>query len=775
MNKLSKNVWMLALSVCIVSCTGGKSTKGDYAVIPLPQQITSESGAPFVLNASTKIVYPEGNDKLKQTASFLAGYVKTATGKELEVTTRKPSSNAITLEVGGKVQNPEGYQLTTTDKGITIAGTTEAGTFYGVQTLRKSIPAMSQGMNVELPAVAISDYPRFKYRGMMLDVSRHMFSVDSIKQYIDILALHNINTFHWHISDDQGWRIEIKKYPKLTEIGSKRKETVIGRNSGQYDGKEYGGFYTQDEIKDVINYASERFVTIIPEIDLPGHQQATLATFPELGCTGGPYEVWTQWGVSDDVICAGNEDAMLLLEDVLAEVIELFPSQYIHIGGDECPKVRWAKCPKCQARIKAEGLKADKNHTAEERLQSYVISRMEKFVESKGRRIIGWDEILEGGLAPNATVMSWRGMEGGYEAAKQKHDAIMVPSSHLYFDYYQTTDTENEPLAIGGYVPLEKVYSFEPVPEGLTEEEQKHIIGLQANLWVEYISTFKHVQYMVLPRMDALAEVQWTDPSKKEFKTFLPRLLRMTELYDVLGYNYAKHIFDVNAQLVPDTEKGVLTVTLSTQGNGDIYYTLDGSMPTASSQKYEAPVEVKENAEIKAVVVRPSGSSREFSEKVYFSKATMKPVTLKEEPSRGYIFNGAPVLADGLKGGENYKTGRWLGFQGKDVDAIIDLKEPMDISKISFNTNVVKGDWIMGAAGITIKVSDDGTTFKEVTSKNIPELTKDDKDGLYPQEITFPSVKARYVEVIIKSGKLPAWHGGAGKPAFLFVDEIIVD
>ena len=769
MNSLSKLALVLTFCTGMIACSGGKAVKGDYGVVPLPQEVTLTNGNPFVLSPSTKIFYPEGNDKMKKNAEFLASYIKEITGYELATATGQPGKG-ISLVIDQSIQNPEGYQLTVSDNGIRIAGSTDAGVFYGIQTLRKSIPATAQGMNVELPAATINDYPRFAYRGMMLDVSRHFFPVDSVKTYLDILALHNQNTFHWHLSDDQGWRIEIKKYPELTQIGSKRKETVIGHNSGTYDGKEYGGFYTQDQIRDVINYAAERHITIIPEIDMPGHQLAALATYPELGCTGGPYDVWGQWGVADDVICAGNEKSMQFLEDVLSEVIDLFPSEYIHVGGDECPKVRWKSCPKCQARIKAEGIKGDSKHTAEEYLQSYVISRMEKFVESKGRHIIGWDEILEGGLAPNATVMSWRGVDGGIEAAKQKHNVIMTPNSYLYFDYYQSTDTEHDPLAIGGYLPLERVYSFEPTA-GIPEEYKKYVTGVQANLWTEYIPTFSQVEYMVLPRMDALAEVQWTN-APKDFKAFLPRLVRMTELYDRLGYNYAKHIFDIRASFTTDGDKGEIVVTLETEGSADIHYTLDGSEPTATSPKYEAPLRIKQNAEVKAVAVRPTGNSRIFSEKIDFNKATAKPVTLKVAPSRGYDFNGGPELTDGLSGNDNYKTGRWLGFQGKDLDAVIDLKEPTEFSKVSFNTNVVKGDWIMGTAGVTVKVSDDGQNFKEVAYKVIPSLGKDDKDGLYPQEISFDPVKARYVEVIIKSDKLPTWHGGAGNPAFLFVDEI---
>ena len=773
MNKFSKLALIFTVCAGMTACSGGTVVEADYQVIPLPKEITPTEGQPFALTSSVKISYPSGNEKMKQNAEFLSSYIEELTGYA-PAPVEGDGNGGIRLLLDEKIAQPEGYRLSVDSKGVEIAGATEAGVFYGIQTLRKSIPADAEGSRVMLPAVTIEDYPRFAYRGMMLDVGRHFFSLDSIKIYLDMLALHNINRFHWHLSDDQGWRIEIKKYPKLTEVGSKRSETVIGHNSGKYDGTPYGGFYTQEEIREVIDYAAKRHITIVPEIDLPGHQQAALASYPELGCTGGPYEVWRQWGISDDVICAGNEQAMQFLEDVLAEVIELFPSEYIHVGGDECPKVRWEKCPKCQARIKAEGIKGDKHHTAEQYLQSYVIKRMAKFVESKGRKIIGWNEILEGGLPENATVMSWLGTEGGIEAARQQHDVIMTPNTYVYFDYYQSTDTEHEPIAIGGYIPLEKVYSFEPT-DGIPAEGHKYVIGAQANLWTEYIPNFRQVQYMVLPRMDALAEVQWCKPEQKDYQQFLPRLMRMTKLYDKLGYNYAKHIYDPNVALIPNTEKGCLTVDITKLGEGQVHYTTDGSEPTSASPAYTAPLEIKEDADIRAVIIRPDGSkSREFTETISFNKATMKPISLKEEPSRGYVFNGAPVLADGLKGNTNYKTGRWLGFQGKDINATIDLKAPTEFSTVAFNTNVVKGDWIMGATGVIVKVSDDGKTFREVANQPIPELKADDKDGIYPQSVTFDPQTARYVEVIIKGGKLPTWHGGAGNPAYIFVDEISI-
>ena len=660
--------------------------------------------------------------------------------------------------------NPEGYQLDVTPGGIDLRAGSPDGLFYGMQTLRQLYAGG------EVPCVSIRDNPRFGYRGLHLDVSRHFFSKEEVMKLLDVMSFYKLNTLHMHLTDAGGWRIEIDKYPKLTSETAFRTESDWRK---WWDGRDrkylpegtpgaYGGYYTKEDIREIVKHAASKHINIIPEIEFPGHSEEVLMAYSELSCSGKPYQ--------NGDFCIGNEQSFTFMEDVLAEVIDLFPSEYIHVGGDECPKVRWKSCPKCQARIKAEGIKGDSKHTAEEYLQSYVISRMEKFVESKGRHIIGWDEILEGGLAPNATVMSWRGVDGGIEAAKQKHNVIMTPNSYLYFDYYQSTDTEHDPLAIGGYLPLERVYSFEPTA-GIPEEYKKYVTGVQANLWTEYIPTFSQVEYMVLPRMDALAEVQWTN-APKDFKAFLPRLVRMTELYDRLGYNYAKHIFDIRASFTTDGDKGEIVVTLETEGSADIHYTLDGSEPTATSPKYEAPLRIKQNAEVKAVAVRPTGNSRIFSEKIDFNKATAKPVTLKVAPSRGYDFNGGPELTDGLSGNDNYKTGRWLGFQGKDLDAVIDLKEPTEFSKVSFNTNVVKGDWIMGAAGVTVKVSDDGQNFKEVASKVIPSLGKDDKDGLYPQEISFDPVKARYVEVIIKSDKLPTWHGGAGNPAFLFVDEI---
>jgi len=774
MRRVFRSIGLFVLLGLVVACSAEQET-ADYRVVPLPQEITATAGTPFVLGNDVKILYPEGNADMQRNAEFLAQYIQESTGKNLTVQAGTAGERAIVLGLGLKSENPEAYQLKVTDKGVTITAATAAGVFYGVQTLRKSLPVVKD-TEVVLPQVVIDDFPRFAYRGMMLDVGRHFFTLDSIKRYIDLLALHNINRFHWHLTEDQGWRIEIKKYPELTQIGSKRKQTVIGHNTGKYDGKPYGGFYTQEQAKEIVAYAKDRYITVIPEIDMPGHMQGALAAFPDMGCTGGPYDVWQMWGVSEDVLCAGNPKTLEFVKDVLSELIEIFPSEYIHIGGDECPKTRWEKCPKCQAKIKALKLNADKQHSAEERLQSYFISEVEKFLNAKGRQIIGWDEILEGGLAPNATVMAWRGVGEGVKAVKLQHDAIMVPTTYLYFDYYQAKDKDQEPMAIGGYVPLEKVYSFNPVPDNLTPEEAGHIIGTQANLWTEYIPVFRQVEYMVLPRMDALSEVQWVQPAKKNYGDFLSRMSKMFEIYNIYGYNYAKHLFDIEGDFTPNTKEGTLEVTLSTLGDADIHYTLDGAEPTVNSPKYTGPLKIKNNCTLKAVAVRPAGNSRVFTEKINLNKATLKPVTLLYPVHKQYGFKGAPTLVDGLQGGFNYKTGRWIAFYGNDMEAVIDLQQPASISEAEIATCVEKGDWIFDARGFAVEISEDGKNFTRVAAEEYPAMKQDDRNGIYNHKLTFDPVKTRYVKVIAKSERqIPEWHGGKGNLGFLFVDEIILN
>jgi hexosaminidase len=611
----------------------------------------------------------------------------------------------------------------------------------------------------------------------MLDVARHYQPVAFVKKFIDLLAMHNINRFHWHLTEDQGWRIEIKQYPKLTELGSMRKETVIGNNSPEYDGKPHGGFYTQEEIREIVAYAQERYVTTIPEIDLPGHMMAALTGYPEFGCTGGPYEVATSWGVFDEVLCAGNEGTYTFLENILTEVMEMFPAEYIHIGGDEVPKVRWEECPKCQAKIKELGIKGDDKHTKEHYLQSYLTARIERFLNDNGRRIIGWDEILEGELAPNATVMSWQGMGGGIQAAQMGHDVIMTPNTYVYFDYYQTANTEDEPTAIGGFLPLEKVYSFEPAPESLTPEQRGHILGAQANLWTEYIPTPEQAEYMLLPRMAALSEVAWSQPEKKDYYNFLTRLPQLTDLYSKAGYNFATHVYDVQAKLEPNFQTNALDVEFSTLADSPIYYTLDGSEPTKSSNEYVGKFTVKEDAKIKAAAFANGKlSSKIFSEEIKMSKSSYKPITMLSTAARGYSFNGAPLLVDGLYGSSNYKTGRWIGFQGADLVVVIDMLQPTEITEVKFNTNVVTGDWIFDAEEVIVETSNDNETFETIVSEKGLNVKEEHWQDVVNHEFTFDATTARYFKVTIKSlSEMPEWHAGKGRGAYVFVDEIALN
>ena len=765
---------ILFLCCGLLSCTDN-TPKADYRVVPLPQEITEKNGSDFVLNAETQIVYTKDNAVMERNANFLAEYIKEKTNLTLATTTDE-CSKAITLAIGDVCENKEGYQLTVTADGVTITGASEAGVFYGIQTLRKSIP-VAETTEVILPAVEINDYPRFSYRGTHLDVSRHFFNKEEIKSFIDMLAMHNINRFHWHLTDDQGWRIEIKKYPKLTSVGAYRNETVIGRNTGVYDGVEYGPyFYTQDDCREIIKYAAERHITIIPEIDLPGHMQAAIAAYPQFGCTGGPYEVWKMWGVSTHVLCAGNDATLSFIEDILSEVIDVFPSEYIHIGGDECPKDQWKICRKCQARIKKLGLKSDDKHSAEMYLQSFVISHAEKFLNSKGRQIIGWDEILEGGLAPNATVHSWRGVAGGIEAAKQGHNCIMSPNSHLYFDYYQTKYIDDEPLCIGGYVPVEKVYGYEPIDSSLTVDEQKYIIGVQANLWTEYVPDFKRVEYMLLPRMAALCEVQWSEPENKDYEDFKKRLLNLIDLYDIHNYNYAKHLFEVFATFSTNLKENAVMVNLSTIDNVPIYYTLDGSEPTTASARYTAPIAIKENCVFKAKGIGKTRETKTFTENIIYNKATARPITLLQPTNQHYNFDGPLTLVDGLVGSPNYRTGRWLGFSENDFEAVIELGENTQVSSATVNTSVNKEDWVFGARGVVVSVSNDGENYTEVAKELYPEMAKADEDKIYTHKLSFEPVAAKYIKVrVLVEASMPKWHGAAGKRAFLFVDEVVVE
>lgn len=524
--------------VLFCACRPAVIEKGNLDVIPQPQEIVlAQDTTPFVINHSTTIIYPAANEKMHRTADFLATFIKEMTGTEVRVSDKEKGSNAIILAVDTTMTHPEGYKLEITPEKVLLTGGSEAGVFYGTQTIHKALPILKDGKVVAaLPAGTVTDFPRFRYRGFMIDVGRHFFPVSYLKQMIDLMALHNINYFHWHLTEDQGWRIEIKKYPKLTEIGSRRDSTIIDWETKKFDGKPHSGFYTQDEAREIVRYAADRFITVVPEIDLPGHTTAALASYPELGCTGGPYKVLCSFGVFSDVLCAGNEQTLQFTKDVLDEIMDIFPSEYIHIGGDECPKSRWEKCPKCQAKIKELGIKALPKHSKENQLQTYFMSELEKEINAHGRRMLGWDEVLEGGLTPNSTIMSWRGIQGGIEAARQHHDVIMTPIQRLYFSNPRINK-------MTGFEWMNRVYNFEPVPAELTDAEKKFVIGTQGCIWTEWTADSTKMEWQILPRMAALSEIQWTLPEHKNFDRFMERLPEMLKIYSDLGYSYRKDVF----------------------------------------------------------------------------------------------------------------------------------------------------------------------------------------------------------------------------------------
>lgn len=703
---MKKTFLILCFAALFSACTQ-QLPQASYDIIPQPKEVQLDDNGTFELSSKTMIYYEK---ELAREAHFLKEYVNDIRHVDLACEEYKGQSKGIVLKLAPDYSEwAETYEISITPKQVIVQGSDAAGVFYGIQTLRKSLP-IEEGP-VAMPCGTIRDWPNFGYRGMHLDPCRHFMDLDSVKIYLDMMALHNMNQFHFHLSEDQGWRIEIKKFPELTEIGAYRNGTVIGHNGNLYDTIRHGGFYTKEELKDLIQYAAERHINIIPEIDLPGHMQAALACYPQLGCTGGPYEVWRRWGVSEDVLCAGNEEAMRFVEDVLNEVMDVFPSPYIHIGGDECPKVRWEQCPKCQAKIKELGIQGDEHFSKEDYLQSYVMNRMAKVVEARGRRVIGWDEILEGNVSETAIIMSWRGTEGGIEAARKGHDVIMAPSSHLYFDYYQSEDIASEPECIGGYLPVERVYEFQPLPQELTPEQQKHIIGVQANIWTEYIASFHHVQYMAMPRMDALTELQWNNPQERDFETFVERCRKMAQLYDLYHYNYATHIF--NPQVWADT-------------------------------------------------VAPN-------------LATHKPITLRQQPVEKYAYEGAEQLVDGALGRGAYNSGRWLGFCGYALDAVVDLEETVEMKRVRFHALTNKGAWIYNPSQVKVLVSDDGENFREVGGKEFPISTWADRDGIFAYELEFEPLTTRYVEVVIEGRDLPEDHSGYGNPAWLFVDEIEIE
>ena len=552
MKKLS---FFLFIALVIAGTLSANAQRAEYDVIPLPKEVKVNSANVFVLKNGMGVSFDASNEEVYRNVLFFRQWIEETTGITLKLAPGdKKAAVRMSLDypkAKGEVesdlteQQKEAYMIKVDKKGIAIIARQPIGLFRAAQTLRKSLPIVKNADKVELPYAEIFDEPRFEYRGVLLDCGRHYFTVEFIKKFLDVMALHGSNQFHWHLTEDQGWRFEVKAYPSLAQKGSVRTETVIGPgNSGIYNGTPYGGYYTQEECREVVRYAAERYINVVPEIDLPGHMQSALHVFPHLGCTGGPYPVRTYWGVSREVLCGGNPETLTFLKTVLGELCDVFPSKYIHIGGDECPKHRWQKCPTCQAKIKELGLKNDGKHTPENQLQSYINREVESFMKERGRAIIGWDEILEGGLSGESIIMSWRGTKGGIAAARQGHRVIMSPNVFSYIDHPQLKDLGKQPRTTDSYiVSASKVYSFEPlIPDSLTKEQQRLILGSQVNLWTEHVAYPQHAFYQLLPRLGASSEVQWCNPDQKNFDYFKKRLPRLKKLYDLLGVNYCKQL-----------------------------------------------------------------------------------------------------------------------------------------------------------------------------------------------------------------------------------------
>ncbi len=753
-------------------------------VIPAPANVDKKPGK-FRIIPSFRILSNSDNREVRKIINSFAKKLRKIKGLDVPIITGSEieiRDNILVIELASKKSHlgDEGYELEIDPNSMSIHSYKPAGLFYGVQTLLQLLPPeLETGQNLPgfnqmtLPCMKIIDTPRFPYRGMHLDVGRHFFPVSFIKRYIDLLALHKFNTFHWHLTEDQGWRIEIKQYPKLTEISSFRNETLVGHYRDmphKFDGKRHGGFYTQQEVRDIVQYALDRYITIIPEIEMPGHSVAALAAYPELSCTEGSFDVSTIWGVKEDVYCAGNDKVFEFLENVLSEVIDLFPSKYIHIGGDECPKIRWENCEKCQARIQEEGL------MDEDELQSYFIRRIEKFLLSKGRKLIGWDEILEGGLAPEATVMSWRGMSGGIEAARQGHDVIMTPVSFCYFDYFQA-NPETEPLAIGGYTTLKKVYSFEPVPRELSEKESKHIKGAQGNVWTEYIKTPEYTEYMSVPRMTALSEVVWSPRKSRNWQNFRARLDIFFKRLDVLDVNYSlgSYKVDILSRFDPKIKKTWIVLE-SEQFDAPIFFSTGESHTSPEIQEFDRPFIFNKTMTIRSGIYIDGKLKDDVSQQTFlYHRGINKTINLLTPFSQRYPASGQRALIDGITGSKNHRDGHWQGFEGEDMTVVIDLNRRTKLQQISINFLQNTGARIFLPSEIQIAVSKNGEDFETIIV--IENDVSQRKSGGFIKEFlhNLSNESFRYLRLYAKSiGVCPDWHPNAGEKCWIFADEIIL-
>ena len=765
-------VFLLVLAVGCGEESKTIFTENDINIVPKPLEMKLNQGA-FRFTKDTKLV--AANDQT-QVFEVLQNKFVSAAGWNLGVVNTAPSSNFVQLSTDVSLPE-EAYNLKVTENQVIIYASGHNGFLYGLETIRQLLPVAIESKNVvsnmnwDIPNVEIKDSPRFKWRGFMLDVSRHFFDKDYVMETIDQLAFLKMNTLHLHLVDDQGWRIEIKKYPKLTEVGGFRvdqEDKPWNARPTPELGKEttYGGFYTQEDIKEIVAYAESRGITVVPEIEMPAHVMSAIAAYPELSCFQKPIMVPSGgvWPITE-IYCPGKETTFEFLENVLLEVMELFPSRYIHVGGDEATKTNWEKCPDCKKRIQEEGLENV------EELQSYFIRRMERFLSSKGRTLLGWDEILEGGLAPGATVMSWRGVKGGLEASEAGHDVVMTPNSHCYFDYYQG-DQDAEPLAWGGNLPLSKVYQFDPVVDGMSEEQAKHVLGGQANLWTEYVPTKAQAEYMTYPRLAALAEAVWSSKDNRNWDDFSNRVSSLFQRYGIMGVNYAKSAYQVTTETSVNTENGVISIALKSEfPQADIRFSLDGSDITSASKKYSAPVDIDRTTNIKAQVFKdgePVGAI--FEKTIKYHKAVGKPVTYINKYHDSYKGAEDLGMVNVVRGSKNFHDGQWQGWLDNDMELVIDLESPTELEKISVGTLENQGSGIYFPIQVEVFLSDDGKTFRSAGSAK-REYAANNGSELKDFVIIIGKQTARYIKV--KATNLGTAPTGGG--SWMFIDEVVVE
>ena len=760
---------LIILSALSIGCDRTMdSPPTEVIIFPQPQQLSIEKGS-FLFGKDLTIHHaPRFENAVKWFEEFLAE------GPGWKLSTSKDTKADLKIRVDTALTD-EGYRLRITEDDILVEANTDAGAFYGLQTLRQLLPVDWEKQHtipredVMLPTLFIEDTPTFSYRGMHLDVSRHFFPKETIKEYLSYLALLKMNTFHWHLTDDQGWRIEIKKYPKLTSHGEFRNETLVGHYNDMprtYDGTRYGGFYTQEDIKEIVAYAKSLKITVIPEIEMPGHAQAAVSSYPELGCTGNSVPVATEWGIFENVFCT-KPQTIAFLKDVLLEVMPLFPGNYIHIGGDEAPKTHWKACEDCQFRMLKDRI------TSEEALQSWFITEIEEFVNQHGKQIIGWDEILEGGLAPNATVMSWRGIEGGMAAAEANHKVVMTPTSHLYFDYYQDTHPE-EPLAIGGYVPLKKVYGFSPIPEALEPGAHEYILGAQGNVWTEYMPTFEQVEYMIFPRMIAISEVLWTGPREnlaQDYSKFLERWSGFQKRLDAKNVSYYDplHQLEVGFQAKRDTLFATVTTPLP---NATVRYEYNGSQQT-----YSKSVPIVTSGTFKAQMMEGNETvGHPYTTEIKIHRGIAADISLDRPPHPAYNAGGVNALHNGVLGSnDRFGDGEWLGFWGDDLSISAEWETPVSISTLETRFFEAIGQWVYAPkeASITWETAE-GTT-ETVT---LPILASNEASAQkhLKWKPTIPKQNITKITLHIPSfGIIPEGTQGAGNPAWTFIDELVIE